>query len=262
MDYKNIQLISQFTSPFSGKLVTRERSNLCIKKYKELQSAHAVASKMLLIGQTKEPIYTMDRAEDIKLVDLPPSYNERRMASLQGGLTSRNSLLRNEVIRIIKENRIPDELKSDTDSKMTVEAVNATTEDRWMDQQFNQSLPDDDITDEELLALDGISLTERREFFEPEPEDFPLDDEKLLTFEEFKENIDKKYEMNKEVAFDYIQDLEMQMKREEEIIDTPLKMEELALEEASGRSAVDKKETKKTKKTIISRKTKAEKEKG
>ena len=30
-DYKNIQLISQFTSPFSGKLVTRERSNLCIK---------------------------------------------------------------------------------------------------------------------------------------------------------------------------------------------------------------------------------------
>ena len=38
-------------------------------------------------------------------------------------------------------------------------------------------------------------------------------EKKLLTFDDFKENIDKKYEMNKEVAFDYIQDLEMQMKR-------------------------------------------------
>ena len=87
-------------------------------------------------------------------------------------------------------------------------------------------------------------MVERREFFEPEPEDYPFDDEerhlrfnpdldapglffknrhksnyfecskkKLLTFDDFKESIDKKYEMNKEVAFDYIQDLEMQMKR-------------------------------------------------
>ena len=38
-------------------------------------------------------------------------------------------------------------------------------------------------------------------------------EKKLLTFDDFKENIDRKYEMNKEVAFDYIQDLEMQMKR-------------------------------------------------
>jgi len=65
--------------------------------------------------------------------------------------------------------------------------------------------------------------------------------------------------MNKEVAFDYIQDLEMQMKREEEIIDTPLKMEELALEEASGRSAVDKKETKKTKKQLLAERLKQKK---
>jgi len=267
MDYKNIQLISQFISPFSGKLVTRERSNLCIKKYKELQNAHKIAKKLLLIGQTKEPIFTMDRAADTQLVDLPASFSHRRMATLQGGLTSRNSLLRDEVIRIIKENRIPDELKAesemDSKSKMTVEAVQAVTEDRWIDDEL-QALPEDDndLTDEELLALDDMSMVERREFFEPEPDEYRLDDEKLLTFDDYKDNIDKKYEMNKEVAFDYIQDLEMQMKSEDEIIDTPLKMEELALEEASGRSAVDKKETKKTKKTIISRKTKAEKEKG
>ena len=37
-------------------------------------------------------------------------------------------------------------------------------------------------------------------------------EKKLLTFDDYKDNIDKKYEMNKEVAFDYIQDLEMQMK--------------------------------------------------
>ena len=46
---------------------------------------------------------------------------------------------------------------------------------------------------------------------------------------------------------------------EEEIIDTPLKMEELALEEASGRSAVDKKETKKTKKQLLAERLKQKK---
>ena len=156
-DYKNIQLISQFISPFSGKLVTRERSNLCIKKYKELQNAHKIAQKLLLIGQTKEPIFTMDRAEDTQLVDLPAQFSHRRMAGLQGGLTSRNSLLRDEVIRIIKENRIPDELKTqsetDSKSKMTVEAVQAVTEDRWINDEL-QALPEDDndLTDEELLG--------------------------------------------------------------------------------------------------------------
>ena len=156
-DYKNIQLISQFISPFSGKLVTRERSNLCIKKYKELQNAHRIAKKLLLIGQTKEPIFTMDRAEDTQLVDLPAQFSHRRMAGLQGGLTSRNSLLRDEVIRIIKENRIPDELKTqsemDSKSKMTVEAVQAVAEDRWIDDEL-QALPEDDndLTDEELLG--------------------------------------------------------------------------------------------------------------
>ena len=38
-------------------------------------------------------------------------------------------------------------------------------------------------------------------------------EKKLVTFDDYKESVDKKYEMNKEVAFDYIQDLEMQMKR-------------------------------------------------
>ena len=157
-DYKNVQLISQFISPFSGKLVTRERSNLCIKKYKELQKAHEIAKKMLLIGHTKEPIFTMDRAEDTQLVDLPPSFSQQRMAGIQGGLTSKNSLLRDEVIRIIRENRIPDELKSETEiestGKMTVEAVQAVAEDRWIDDDF-QALPEDDndLTDEELLGL-------------------------------------------------------------------------------------------------------------
>ena len=99
----------------------------------------------------------MDRAADTQLVDLPASFSHRRMATLQGGLTSRNSLLRDEVIRIIKENRIPDELKAesemDSKSKMTVEAVQAVTEDRWIDDEL-QALPEDDndLTDEELLG--------------------------------------------------------------------------------------------------------------
>ena len=138
-------------------MVTRERANLCIKKYKELQNAHSIAQKLLLIGGTKEPIFTMDRADDTQLVDLPPSFSQRRMANIQGGLTSKNSLLRDEVIRIIRENKIPDELKSDETqrtSKMTVEAVQAVSEDRWIDDEL-QILPEDDgdLTDEELLGL-------------------------------------------------------------------------------------------------------------
>ena len=137
-------------------MVTRERANLCIKKYKELQNAHSIAEKLLLIGGTKEPIFTMDRADDTELVDLPPSFSQRRMAGLQGGLTSKNSLLRDEVIRIIRENKIPDELKTESQrtSKMTVEAVQAVSEDRWIDDEL-QILPEDDgdLTDEELLGL-------------------------------------------------------------------------------------------------------------
>ena len=138
-------------------MVTRERANLCIKKYKELQNAHSIAQKLLLIGGTKEPIFTMDRADDTQLIDLPPSFSQRRMANIQGGLTSKNSLLRDEVIRIIRENKIPDELKSDETqrtSKMTVEAVQAVSEDRWIDDEL-QILPEDDgdLTDEELLGL-------------------------------------------------------------------------------------------------------------
>ena len=98
----------------------------------------------------------MDRADDTQLVDLPPSFSQRRMANIQGGLTSKNSLLRDEVIRIIRENKIPDELKSETQrtSKMTVEAVQAVSEDRWIDDEL-QILPEDDgdLTDEELLGL-------------------------------------------------------------------------------------------------------------
>merc|ERR1711990_353366 len=49
-DYKNTQIISQYVSPFTGKLYDKSRTGLCHKKYDELNNAHRIATKLLLIG--------------------------------------------------------------------------------------------------------------------------------------------------------------------------------------------------------------------
>ena len=60
-DYKNTQLISQFTSPYTGKLISRNRTGLSIAQYEKLKAAHAIASELFLIGPSKDPIFLTDR---------------------------------------------------------------------------------------------------------------------------------------------------------------------------------------------------------
>ena len=61
IDYKNSQLLSQFTSSFTGLLMPKENVNLCDKKYKELEKA---VERAQLAGflplLMKEPIFYDD----------------------------------------------------------------------------------------------------------------------------------------------------------------------------------------------------------
>ena len=61
IDYKNSQLLSQFTSSFTGLLMPKENVNLCDKKYKELEKA---VERAQLAGflplLMKEPIFFDD----------------------------------------------------------------------------------------------------------------------------------------------------------------------------------------------------------
>ena len=51
-----------------GRLYTENASGLCNYKYKELERAHSVAKKMLLIGPAKDPIFMNDEigAQNLK----------------------------------------------------------------------------------------------------------------------------------------------------------------------------------------------------
>jgi len=88
INYKNTQLISQFTSPFSGKLYTQPRTGMCSRKYKELKGAHSIASDLLLIGPAKDPIFAED---PVLAMGLPKRYREA--AESMGGLTHKNSII-------------------------------------------------------------------------------------------------------------------------------------------------------------------------
>ena len=44
----------------SGQLFTQPRTGMCPKKYKELKVAHRIASDLLLIGPSKDPIFMTD----------------------------------------------------------------------------------------------------------------------------------------------------------------------------------------------------------
>ena len=61
IDYKNSQLLSQFTSSFTGLLMPKENVNLCGKKYQELEKA---VKRAQLAGflplLMKEPIFFDD----------------------------------------------------------------------------------------------------------------------------------------------------------------------------------------------------------
>merc|ERR1712130_556596 len=63
ISYKNTQLISQFVSPYTGRLYTENTTGLCTHKYKELKASYDVAKKVLLLGPAKEPVFMNDEIE-------------------------------------------------------------------------------------------------------------------------------------------------------------------------------------------------------
>ncbi|EDL99549.1 mitochondrial ribosomal protein S18C (predicted), isoform CRA_a [Rattus norvegicus] len=61
VDYKNVQLLSQFISPFTGCIYGRHITGLCGKKQKEVTKAIKRAQKMGFMPVTyKDPAYLKD----------------------------------------------------------------------------------------------------------------------------------------------------------------------------------------------------------
>ncbi|CAG5095560.1 Oidioi.mRNA.OKI2018_I69.XSR.g14240.t1.cds [Oikopleura dioica] len=60
ISYKNVQLISQFVSPYTGRLYTENATGLCPSKYDELKTSYEIAQSLLLIGPSKEPLFMND----------------------------------------------------------------------------------------------------------------------------------------------------------------------------------------------------------
>ncbi|XP_059130795.1 small ribosomal subunit protein bS18m [Peromyscus eremicus] len=61
VDYKNVQLLSQFISPFTGCIYGRHITGLCGKKQKEITKAIKRAQKMGFMPVTyKDPAYLKD----------------------------------------------------------------------------------------------------------------------------------------------------------------------------------------------------------
>jgi len=93
ISYKNTQLISQFTSPYSGQLFTQPRTGMCPKKYKELSVAHKIASDLLLIGPSKDPIFLTDPTIGR---GLSSRYKKRNVQDALGTPFSRSSFIASE----------------------------------------------------------------------------------------------------------------------------------------------------------------------
>ncbi|XP_062964487.1 small ribosomal subunit protein bS18m [Cynocephalus volans] len=61
VDYKNVQLLSQFISPFTGCIYGRHLTGLCGKKQKEITKAIKRAQKLGFMAVTyKDPAYLND----------------------------------------------------------------------------------------------------------------------------------------------------------------------------------------------------------
>ncbi|KAM6220942.1 small ribosomal subunit protein bS18m [Rhynchocyon petersi] len=61
VDYKNVQLLSQFVSPFTGCIYGRHITGLCGRKQKEITKAIKRAQKLGFMPVTyKDPVYLKD----------------------------------------------------------------------------------------------------------------------------------------------------------------------------------------------------------
>ncbi|XP_022699591.1 28S ribosomal protein S18c, mitochondrial-like [Varroa jacobsoni] len=69
IDYKNVQLISQFVSPHTGKLYDRHITGLCLQQQKRLQKAYIMAKSLLLMP---------DYFKDLRFVKDPKLFDPMR----------------------------------------------------------------------------------------------------------------------------------------------------------------------------------------
>ncbi|XP_043915232.1 28S ribosomal protein S18c, mitochondrial isoform X2 [Protopterus annectens] len=61
IDYKNIQLLSQFVSPYSGRIYGRRITGLCEKKQREISKAIKKAQQLGFMPVTlKDPLFIKD----------------------------------------------------------------------------------------------------------------------------------------------------------------------------------------------------------
>lgn len=61
IDYKNVQLLSQFVSPYSGRIYGRRITGLCEKKQREISKSIKKAQKLGFMPVTlKDPVFIKD----------------------------------------------------------------------------------------------------------------------------------------------------------------------------------------------------------
>jgi small subunit ribosomal protein S18 len=86
LDYKNVQLLSQFVSPNTGIIYSQQVTGLCHYKYNELNNVIIKARRLgLMPFFYKESVYTQDpvlfNSSKNILRDIPNNYDQRKLNS-------------------------------------------------------------------------------------------------------------------------------------------------------------------------------------
>merc|ERR1712130_73203 len=190
ISYKNTQLISQFVSPYTGRLYTENTTGLCTHKYKELKASYDVAKKVLLLGPAKEPVFMNDEIGPAHLGKHPMYSRKAEIADKLGAPDTRKL----DDFRRLLSSDDPVALES---TDMSKEELLQEADDRWLTGDQIQYLfaetEDFDLDGQIDLTMDSISnreVAEARSEHAPEP-DFDDDWLKKLSREVEEKHSDK-----------------------------------------------------------------------
>jgi len=151
INYKNVQLISQFVSPYTGRLYTENATGLCSSKYDELKTSFEIAQSLLLIGPSKEPLFMNDPIGPTEL-NAFKSHSDKAEISRNLGLPDASEL---ELFQELLESKD----RSLADSEETEEKLLSEVETKWIDKNQITSLFAESADFEDNFNLE--SSTER-----------------------------------------------------------------------------------------------------
>ncbi|CBY07811.1 unnamed protein product [Oikopleura dioica] len=151
ISYKNVQMISQFVSPYTGRLYTENATGLCPSKYDELKTSYEIAQSLLLVGSSKEPLFVNDPIGPTQL-NAFKSHSDKSEISRNLGLPDASEL---ELFQELLESKD----RALSDSEETEEKLLSEVETKWIDKNQITSLFAESAEFEDNFTLE--SSTER-----------------------------------------------------------------------------------------------------